>query len=223
MKLILAAALVALTAHAAPPTVKEAAVPAAPSRVRVVRDPTTQLPRALFGLAIPIAGKDLEKATRAALESQRTALGLTGDLGRAKVTKMTGRTVYSFEIVAVVAGQSMPVADRRVTATVVGATLRTILSDFVPFAASVAASNLPLTTSGRAAQDIVHNHFKAPVGEPEALLLVVGPGHAEPIWRVPVAVLPQADHRVADVSRRDGRIIRVLPLSKDGARLEGVR
>jgi hypothetical protein len=213
MREVVLSLLIAATAGATPPDGT-----ALGPTTSVVRDRVTRRPKALFGLRLPAPGAG-EAGARAAVMSVAETLGMAPcELGQAVVTHVGQRTIVSFELVVNVAGERLIVASRRVAATLTGDTAITIHSDLVPFAAPSALGPV----SARDAQHLVHTQYGGLVTRAEPRLLVLGANLAEPVWRMTVAVIPLADHRVVDVSRRTGRVVRESPGLADGARV-GVR
>lgn len=219
----------ALTLATAPPSsvtpVKDHA--ALLESARVVADVRTGLPRAVFGLALPLSPPGDATSARAALDTLAPALGLSRDaLGPVAVSESRFGTVYSFELLAPTDGIPLPFLERRVALRVQNGRVTTVHSDAVPtpsltFGPSGLDSPELVTADAAAALATRHTGGVAGVARPFALSLA--PGHVEAIWRVPIVVLPFVDHRWVDVAMRGGRVIRDVASAKDGHRVGGVR
>lgn len=219
----------ALTLATAPP--KTLATPFAESGLlegaHVVADPRTGLPRAVLGLSVPLGVPVDAVAARAALERLAPSLGFDArGLGAVAVSESRFGTVFSFELLAPTDGIPLPFLERRVALRVQKGRVTTIHSDVVPTPSLTfgpAGLDAPDLASAEDASALATQHTGGVAGVARAWAFSLAPGHIEPIWRVPVVVLPFVDHRWVDVAMRGGRIIRDVPSAKDGHHVGGVQ
>ncbi|MBT9554884.1 MAG: hypothetical protein IV100_02595 [Myxococcales bacterium] len=194
---------------------------------RVVTDVRSGLPRAVFGLSLPLHGAGDAASARAALEQLAPALGLSPDLlGPVAVSGSRFGTVYSFELLAPTDGIPLPFLERRVALRIQNGLVTTIHSDAVrapSLTFGPAGLDAPDLVTADAAATLAMRHTGGVAGVPHAFALSLAPGHIEPIWRIPIVVLPFVDHRWVDVAMRGGRVIRDVPSAKDGHRVGGAR
>jgi hypothetical protein len=187
-----------------------------PEGAQVIQDDARGVARAVFGLDEATQGGDeVTRATRFLVKHGDWLGGIRRELvGWERTARIGHRTTVYFQVYhAVSATERLPVWDRFIAVRLDAQQhVRRVQSDFDRWTTEPLSDWLPVEQARATALDLLSAPF---AGQPERVLLPMGPGQAVWAWRVPVARIPLRQHFHVFLDARTGNLLKQEGAMKD--------